>query len=368
MDTNIIQSFAKRAKRKYINTPIVKHLAALDSPLHKAYVSTFQCSSAILVSDGKSQSRYCKRPWCVVCNSIKTAIRINNNQERLDQLKAVAGLYMTTLTLPNCDGNQIAESLNLFRQHFTQFRNTYKKTRGLKLQGTYAFEITYNPRTGKYHPHIHILHQSLPLEVLNLGETLIRKEYANCCKFYYVSNIRYINPIIQYWLKKVPTCSVLAQHTVECTNIIEAFKYCAKGISTVKTQDPVTGKMIKEPVIHVQELDTIYQAIKGMRMFQPFGFPKLENIIDENDDNEMDKLSAQATNSPDAVYLWKVHEWYAVEAKQDIIDLETGEWQGVTIAKLSSPLPLSGFVPKRNLRNKYEKFETNQYYQSNNNP
>lgn len=192
---------------------------------------------------------------------------------------------------------------------------------------------------------------------------MIKKEYEDSCIYFYVSNISYANPIILYHLAKCPDCSPLAQDTRLCFNIIEAFKYSAKGIGTVKILDESTGKITKQPVIYVQELDKIYQAIESIRMFQPFGFDKQDlPEIDENNDKEMDNLQSQVTDVWDGVYTWSVHDWYCKERREHVIDLETGEIIGTTWIEYEKPLPLAGFNPNKTLRNKHEKLTSNSHY------
>ena len=58
----------KRSSAKAITNAFVFKLTPLQSPLNKAYWSTFHCSNAILQDGNKLAARYCNQRWCLVCN------------------------------------------------------------------------------------------------------------------------------------------------------------------------------------------------------------------------------------------------------------------------------------------------------------
>lgn len=302
----MLEKLQKRAKRKFINMPLVKHLHALDSPLKKAYESTFACSSSIKTHEGKLSSRYCKRTWCGVCAPIRTAVRLNNYKTPLE---ALGKLYLTTLTIPNVSADQILQSIKLFRKVFRKFRDKLRK-QGREIKGVYNFEITINFKTNSYHPHIHIIHSELPL---------IRKPGKN--KFY--------NELCQYWLdntKHLGT-NLQAQDSRECYDLIEGFKYQALNI--YKKQ--IKGGGVKH-FIPAKELDLMYQQISGVRMFNSFG---IDAVSEEQIEEEMDKLTAYDSNKPDGVYLWKIHDWQNKFLEIQLSDFEPNKEQLNYVEKLN---------------------------------
>ena len=288
----------KRAKRKFTGYPAIKLLAALDSPLKKKYQTSFACSSSIRVTDGKIQSRFCKRTWCNICNPIRVAVRLNNYQKPLNDL---GGLHITTLTIPNCQASEIRETILKFRLTFKQYRNTLKK-QGIDFKGVYNFETTYNYKTGLYHPHIHIIHNKQPLyKKLPVHIPPNARKGKN---YFY-------NDLIVYWLQKIPSAQLIAQDAQRCFNLIEGFKYQALNIYKRK----INGLTV--PVIPTIELDQIYQAIEGIHCFQAFGIKKIK---EEDIEKQMNELTAYDTTKPEGVYGWVYYDWHEVLTNEVLSD------------------------------------------------
>ena len=317
---NHIDKLQRRAKRKYVGYPVVKHLLALDSPLKPAYLTTLSCSSSINTFDGKIISRYCKRTWCAVCSPIRTAVRINNYRE---QLEGLGDLQLTTLTVKNVQPDQIRNTIQLFRKVFRRYRHAYKKREGKVFRGVYNFECTYNQRTGLYHPHIHIIHECIPMDDKDANNHSGKSE-----------DPEFFNDLCQYWVYACPDTSMKAQDTRICYDLIEGFKYQSLSVFKIK----INGK--KQPFIPVKELDIIYQQIKGLRCFQAFGINK---IPEADEEKQMDELAAYETSKPDGVYRWAVHDWF-LKDREDIA--------------------LSDYIPS----NKHSKYQTkllkNEFYQT----
>lgn len=316
----------KRAGRKYRNTPIIKHLTALDSPMKKRYQSTISCSSSIKAHEGKTTTRYCKRPWCAICNPIRTAVRLNNYKEQLEEVRNEKGLQLTTLTIPNVAGQDIRETFEFFVKVFRQFRNSWQKTYRKAFRGVYNLECTHNYKKYNYHPHIHILHESLETET----ETYEVIDYETG---EVITETKQVNALVKYWLKHCTKALLRGQDTRECTELIEAFKYSNKSVFKVK----IDGK--KQGFIPVEELDVLYQQIAGMRLFNAFGIKKKNE--EKTEEEEMEELEAYEVEKPDGIYLWRDTDW-RLQQRDDIV--------------------LSGFVPNKKQINIYEKLSKNQYY------
>lgn len=253
----------------------------LDSPLKQAYQSSFSCSSLIAVHDGKIKSRYCKRQWCKICGSIRTAIRLNKYKKQLHELGT---LHLTTLTIPNVTADKIKPTLQLFRKVFLKFRDK-KRKQNIDFSGVYNFEITYNAKTNLFHPHIHIIHSELEMQL----------------KENYTKKSKYKNELIDYWLQNTKdfNTNILAQDTRIVTDLIEGFKYQALSVYKNKS---------KQIIVPVKELDQIYQAIKSVRMFNSFG--NIKALPDEEIEKEMDSLESYNTEKAEGAYLWKVNDWH----------------------------------------------------------
>jgi hypothetical protein len=120
--------------------------------------------------------------------------------------------------------------------------NRKYKSEGRKFNGIRKIECTYNDRDDTYHPHFHFFAQG--------------KDIAN--------------ELIDGWLKKYPTSAeAQCQNRKDVDGWKELFKYTTKIVTTSK----VDGQY----KIFASALDTIFQAIKGMRTFQSFGDVKKVN-------------------------------------------------------------------------------------------
>lgn len=329
-----IDALQKRAKRKFINNPVLLHLIGLNSPLKDKYLSSLSCSSLVKQqSDNKITSKYCKRPWCTICAPIRTAIRINNYSKCLSEL---SNLQLTTLTLPNVPVCEIKKSIQHFRKVFKQFRDSFNKRTGLVFKGVYNFEITYNATTSFAHPHIHIIHEGL--EVVNI----LQKDGSQ----------KQTNILIDYWLKNEKTSKLVAQDTRPCTDLIEGFKYTSKSVYSKR----IDGK--KQIVIPVVFLDKMYQQLVGVRCFQPFG---IKAQTEANEDKQMDNLTAYELQKPVGSYIWKRHDWYM----HHLIDIDTGEIlhdyevrENTTVIQIA----LSDYNPSTQVEKLYEKLTLNKNY------
>ena len=306
------EALQKRAKRKYINAPLIEHLSLLNSPLKSKYIDTLKCSSSIKVTDdGKTCTRYCKRTWCAICAPIRTAIRINNYTKSLNELQ---DLQFTTLTIANVPANEIKNTIQRFRLIFRQFRNTYKKATGLVFKGVYNFEVTYNYKTKLYHPHIHILHEYI--------DNFSHSDTGELC-----------NDLIIYWLDHtIGETSAKAQDTRPCTDLIEGFKYQSKSIFKLKVKNQFHA------FIPVVELDNIFQQIEGVRCFQPFGIKKLNTLTEEQ---EFQQLEAMEVKKPAGVYLFKKFDWHLFG---------------------DDSISLSDFIPDKKTISYHKNLTLNEYY------
>jgi len=305
-----MNALKKRARRKYLNCAVIEKLVELDSPFQKKYKDSLHCSSVIHVHEGKTSSRYCKRPWCSICNSIRSAVRINKYSSDLDTIQ---GKQFTTLTIPNVTADNLLKSIKDFKKNFRQFRNTYKKTTGITLQGVYSIEITINFKKQNYHPHFHIIHSPLPP-----GQHKTKKGNSSI--------------LIDYWLSKYPQSVSYAQDTRDCTDYIESIKYLSKTI--IKVQE--NGK--QKSIVPATMLDQIYTRLAGQQLFNPFGI-RSQKPDEKSEDDLFNELESQESQASDGIYTYnnEIHDW---------LNKSTGEI-------------LTGFVPTEKQKKFYDKLINN---------
>jgi Replication protein len=280
---------AKRARAKTFTAPLSVKLASLNTDLKKSYWNSYYCNDTLKQEGNKITGKYCNNRWCSVCNRIRTAKLIVGYKKPLEELK---DKQFVTLTLPNCKGEQLRETIDFMLKTCKTTQEFFKKRHQRKMQdwqlvGIRKLECTYNYKTDTYHPHFHFL---------------VESEVA-------------ANELVNEWLKRVPTASRQAQDVRIATKGAETelFKYFSK----------IVTKTEKGFRTFIEPLDVIFTAMRGLRVFQPIGLKKdvsedIENIISE----EIEGIDEKFTN-------WKFY-------KHDWVDRSTGE-------------VLTGYIPSDNM-------------------
>jgi|TARA_R110000851_G_C13044922_1_gene562493 hypothetical protein len=234
----------KRARTKAISNAVVFKLTPLQSPLNKAYWSTFHCSNSILQDGDKLTSRYCNQRWCLVCNRIRTAKLMRGYLPSIDVMKDP---QFVTLTRPNVKGGYLRSTFSSMQSTFIQCKDNLRK-QGITLVGIRKVETTYNVNRDDFHPHFHFI--------------IDGKKESEALK--------------TEWLKRNPKALHYLQNVKPCTDPIELFKYFTKLL----TKD---GQFLAEP------MDKAFRAMKGKRVFQPFGgIKKQSEEVDVNESSQCD--------------------------------------------------------------------------------
>lgn len=245
-----VSRLSRRARYKLMTTKIVLSLIAVNSPMVKAYWNTYYCGSKLMIAgDQVRGGAYCKNRWCLVCNRNRTAQLI---AQYLPILSKWENKYFLTLTVPNTSALLLSKIVNAMNEEIkiiTAKLNRQHRNDGTpKIMAIRKFECTFNPQRKDFHPHFHLIVDS--------------EEGAKA--------------ILHEWLTRFPVTTPFAQDLRPCGDgdCIELFKYFTKMITRdkkSKERDPMN------PVA----IDTIFQAIRGLRTFQPFGFklPKNEKIV-----------------------------------------------------------------------------------------
>ena len=270
-----LANLKKRARAKYMTNSYTVALASLKSPLQKSYNNTvYGCATTILQTQNKLTSTYCKNRWCLVCNRIRTAKLIRGY---LPQLEKIEHKYFVTLTIPNVTGSELRGSIQEMIKKFQVINKSFAD-RNNKLVGIRKLECTYNPIRGDFHPHFHLLIQGEDNAKLLLNE----------------------------WLKRFPKACIQGQdiRPADNSSVYELFKYFTKIISNKS--------------VYIQPLDIIFQAMRNLRVYQPFGIKMISDEIEE----------LQSEVYEDIIKCDKIWTWF----EQDWIDFETGEF-------------LTGYVP-----------------------
>ena len=290
----------KRARRKYLGTGLALKLVDSSnqneySSLNKGYWNTFHCSGVLTIHDtGKVTGKYCKNRWCMVCNSIRSAQLIGQYQNIVDGWN---DKYFVTLTMRSPIGLDLRNVIEGMQYSLTKIRKNfnqkYKRKKCQKFEGFRKLECNYNPITNTYNPHYHFIIR---------GEDNAKE-------------------LVDSWLKSYPTLNPKAQQIKKAdkNSTLELFKYFTKVITKTKTG---------ERGIYADAMDVIFNAIKGKRIFQNFGFkmekPK-ENVIDKNDVGEVVAL---------AIWIQELGDWANEDTGELLSDYIPGEGMKDLVKKI----------------------------------
>jgi hypothetical protein len=256
----------------------------------KAYARTLnQCGQLIEQVDGKLKQYWCGYRWCAACGAIKTARAWNAYG---DEVKSWGSdLYLVTLTIPNVSGTHLRASVQKMHKTFTiVVRSLHRQFGKGVVKMIRATECTYSEVRGDFHPHAHCVVKGKDVALaLRAG-----------------------------WLKRNPGASSLGQdiRKGDTGSIAELFKYATKLSSDKKDKDGL------RKVVPPSALDTIFTALRGLRLWQAVGVKPANNdeqAIDDTAEIETD-VGTEATTRKDERIIW---QWSQVMT--DWVDFSTGE-------------------------------------------
>lgn len=310
------QVLRKRARAKYYSSGVAGGLYMLDSPLKKSYATTFfQCAETLEQIGTKVTSRYCGHRWCVVCNRIRTANLIKGYEGPLSRLE---DLRFVTLTVPNVGSNDLRETIERMVNEVQAIQNMFQKRqkRGQQvwqLVGLRKLECTYNAKTGEFHPHFHFI----------------------------VSGKEAAKGLRAEWLRRVETATCKAQDVRKAGkgSERELFKYFAKMVTKVD------GKH----VTLLEPLDIIFQAMRGLRVFQPMG--GLKKVSEEIEELKAVEVAGIQAVEETVYWQWDSSDWVnteTAEARTGYIpsaqaeELNSNIFKNVEELKSGKPKPLDG--------------------------
>lgn len=240
-----------RAKRKIIAQRLALALVDIakrkeDAEMVKAFWNTYHCQNHIISHENRMYGKYCKNRHCPLCCSIRKATLIN---QYLPIISTWETPHFVTLTVKACKSQSLPKRLKDMIRGFKIITTKYRKTIGAKtLIGIRALECCFNPVKRTYNPHFHVL---VPDKAT--AETLIREWLTLCTPKFAVRAAQDMQPI----------------RNLE-RGLIEVIKYGAK----IFTEPDLDKKLQSnaDPTIYAAALYNIYDGMKGLRLFDRFGF------------------------------------------------------------------------------------------------
>lgn len=279
---------SKRARAKYLSQALAVQLAELRTNLEKSYRNTVYCSSILKQEGDHVHGTYCKNRWCMVCNRIRTAKLIRDYQPVLD---SQPDKYFVTLTLPNVSAGDLRSTIAKMQAQFKLIMALFKMRASRSgsfstFSGFRKLECTYNPDRNDFHPHYHVV----------------------------VFGRQNAIDLLQEWLRRFPAATTDAQDVrpADDSSTKELFKYFTKVISKPKGA--------KDGTIYLSALDVIFTAIKGFRIFQPFGKfkPLAKELPELTEEAIQEQLDEVDKDMKESLWSWSqlMHDW---------VNFETGE-------------------------------------------
>ena len=233
------KKYQKRAKAKAISNAITMRLVDVKSPMTKYYWRAYHCSNIITQTGQTLIGSYCNTRHCLVCNRIRTAKAIHGYSKPLLELSKSTSKHshclFSTLTRQSVKGEDLKRVITQMNSNYRNIQKNLKNTYGVTLKGIRKFECNYNPLEDTFNPHFHLVVGGKPCEIL-LQKTLWLNQYSK----------EEATPKAQ---KIMPTSEGFE---------LELFKYMTKMV-------------YEDGHIFPEALDTIFRAIRGKRIIQPFG-------------------------------------------------------------------------------------------------
>lgn len=283
-----------KAKRKIITETLAITLADIarrkgQPDKAQKYWNTYHCQARLYTHEERTYGKYCKNRHCLLCNSIRKAVIIEKYYPVLKEWKEG---YLVTLTVKACKAEELRimlrEVLEKFGQILVKLKKRNQRGKGIKIMGVRALECNFNPKDRTYNPHMHII----------------------------VPDKATANLLMSEWLYKwgVWKASGRGQHKRRIENLehdmVELIKYGSKIFTEPDVRNKSTTKK-GDRDIYAAALYNIFEAMKGLRLFERFGFNLPDTCADRR---------------PSAPYVTTdFNEWYYDIHRHDWLNIENGD-------------------------------------------
>jgi Replication protein len=300
-DSTSKKTFQKKARSKFFTIPIATSLAELRSPLEKSYRNTIYCAYNLEQNGLKISGKYCGNRWCSVCSRIRTAKMINGYLPELERMKEK---YFVTLTLRNCEAENLKETIIKMKEISKKIRDALrnranrKNKEGPIIRGLEKLECTWNYKTNTYHPHFHFIVDG--------------KESSELLK--------------KMWMAHLPAdTDKKAQKIEKCwdNSEKEIFKYFSKIVTKV-------GKDFR---IYVESLDVIFTAMRGMRVYSSLGLKK--EVSEDLDELQSEIVDITADKR---VFTWIKEDWHEITEDGEVLRALSGYTASDAMVKITNSI------------------------------
>ena len=294
-----------KAKRKLVSHRMALSMIDLCKPnepqLKKSLWNTFHCQSRVYTAEGRLYGQYCKNRFCTLCCANRKADIINRY---LPIAEKWPDPYFVTLTVKAVRKNSLRNVIHCILKELKRIIATYRKKgqrkTGNKLIGIRSLECNFNPEKKTYNPHFHIVVAEKWMAEILINEWLRRSKPGHTSRK------------AQDARKVGSTKSIL----------IETVKYGSK----IFTEPQITNKISNNnsaAKVYAAALKNIFIAMKGVRLFDRFGF----NLPENKKNERISRIAFKAT------------EWTYIPAKLNWIDKT-----GISLFDHSAPREILDFL------------------------
>lgn len=240
------------------------------------------------------KTNLCKDKFCNNCKKVKQASRLYRFMPYIKEMEKDNYLYHMVLTVPNCTGEELKETIkHIFKsfKYLINFLGAHNKIKGLDLNeygyvgAIRSLEVTFNKNS--YHPHLHcILGFNKKLNNNRIYKNIYSTSRKNGTRLF--TDIEILIQKIWFLLINKKRVNLANINNLEigysCTidkidknGCYEVFKYMTKATSESRN------------VLSYENFKTLYFALYKVRQIQGYGI--FYNISDDvKIDNEVNEI------------------------------------------------------------------------------
>ena len=283
----MIETLQKRRYAKWLTQPLVKELLVLDNPRKWHYQNITNCCSTGFIEDDRIKMHYCKSRLCLVCARIKTASMLN---KYYPDLKG-RDMRMVTLTSRNVPLKELKDRIAFMKQQLMYVRRLNTRVVGVAMNGLYTVEVTYNPTSKTYHPHVHAL-----LEASADKAHWFVHQWLLACK--------------KHGIRASVRGQHIGQRLTNPKQLLEIFKYVTKFPHGKELKDLKTLRQTAKMV------DAIMVAIHNKRMVITFG------NIRAHDESQHEVSTITLDTKYEAPFSWASDNWYDQITGEELVPIK----------------------------------------------
>lgn len=234
-------------------------------------------------------ANFCKERLCPMCSwrrSIKCFYQVSRVMDRT-QVEALTLIpVFLTLTLRNCSGDKLSETLDSIFQGWNRLMANKRIKRIIK--GWFrALEVTYCKESNTFHPHIHA--------ILMVEKGYFKsKDYIDTCGW------------IRLWRKALrlnydPVCDIRKIRNSKRKSLKEISKYTVKDIDYISDNKELTDMLV----------EVLGKALKGRRLYAYGGILKqiAKKLNAEKLDDDLVHIDEDKTVRGDVRQIIVTYRW-----------------------------------------------------------